>query len=235
VFAPLPDCGGTVSITGEDARHLALSLRMRPGEAITVCDGQGREAACVAETLSPALVTARVLAIRESGAEPSASVTLCVALSKSDKMEWVLQKGTELGAAAFRPFLSERCVSRPADASRKQERWDRIVREAAMQSGRGKLPIVHPAVSFAKALAQAPGMPRYLCHEDAALRLTRALEVPLTGCVLFTGPEGGFTPAEAEQSEAAGVIPVSLGPRILRCETAPIAALAALLYHYNQL
>ena len=230
VFSPLPPDGGdTFPITGEDARHLALSLRMKVGDAVTVCDGLGMEASCVIEAVTPGLLTVRVLDIRESAAEPPVSVTLCVALGKADKFEWVLQKGTELGAAAFRPFLSERCISKPSDAARKLERWNKIVREASMQSGRGILPTVYALVPFREAVEQTPGTRRCLCHGAASIGLTGALDGITGACALFTGPEGGFTPAEVQAAVQSGIVPVSLGPRTLRCETAPIAALAVVM------
>ena len=153
VYGAIPERpGAAVTIGGEDARHLALSLRMRPGERVVVCDGCGREAVCVLESLAAHAVVARAESLLTSAAESGVQVTLCVALAKAEKLEWVLQKGTELGAAAFRPFVSERCVAKPGGD--KLERWRRIVREAAAQSGRGALPEVHPVVSLDEVLAR---------------------------------------------------------------------------------
>jgi 16S rRNA (uracil1498-N3)-methyltransferase len=228
VYLPLVPAGETLAVAGADARHLALSLRMRPGEGFTACDGLGREASCVIESLSKDAVLARVVSVGDTRSEPRVRVTLCLALSKADKLEWALQKGTELGAAAFVPFYSERCVSKPSDASHKLERWQRIVREAAAQSGRGVLPEVREPVAFTQALALTAGLPRYLCHEEAGTRLTEAF-TPAAQCAVFTGPEGGFSPGEVAYAEAAGASRVWLGPRVLRCETAPVAALTAIL------
>jgi 16S rRNA (uracil1498-N3)-methyltransferase len=156
-------------------------------------------------------------------------VKLCLALSKSDKLEWALQKGTELGAAAFVPFISERCVSRPSEASGKLERWQRIVREAAAQSGRGVLPEIRKPVTLEQALSLTSGMPRYVCHESAQARLAETFRPDTAECAVFTGPEGGFSSDEVRQAGEAGAVPVWLGSRILRCETAPIAALAVIM------
>jgi 16S rRNA (uracil1498-N3)-methyltransferase len=208
---------------------------MKPGDAFTACDGQGREASCVVESLSPDAVQARVVSLGDTQHEPRVRVTLCLALSKADKLEWALQKGTELGAADFLPFVSERCVSKPSDATQKLERWRRIVLEAAAQSGRGLLPSVHEPVPFDQALSRVCGMPRYFCHERAERKIREAFTPDTEACAIFTGPEGGFSPAEVLRAESMGAIPVWLGPRILRCETAPVAALAAVMTLCNEI
>ena len=232
-FIPAPALSdGRALLTGADARHVAASLRMKAGETLTLCDGVGFDYLCRIDELSPQAVALTVLEKIPSSVEPTIDVTLFVAWPKADKMEWVVQKAVELGAAAVSPFFSARCVSRPDEKSmqKKIERLSKIAAEAAMQSGRGRLPAVTaPYPSFHAAAEAAGRADRALfCYENEQERgLSEALAPPFRTMALMTGPEGGFAPEEVETARAAGLLSVSLGPRILRCETAPMAALCA--------
>lgn len=220
---------GRVCLQGQDALHLARSLRVKPGELITVCDSAGTDHICSVESISDSCVTAVVTQSRPSTAETPHPITLYVALAKGDKLESVIQKGVELGAAAFVPVLTARCISRPDAKSlaKKLERWNKIARAAAEQSGRGTIPVVEEAVDLKTAVERmaADALP-ILFYENATIPLGQALQGISGPVSLFTGPEGGFEPAEVEYAKGRGIHICSLGPRILRCETAPLAALA---------
>jgi 16S rRNA (uracil1498-N3)-methyltransferase len=209
--------------------HIAKTLRMRPGETLILCDGKGLDGACTILKVSSGSVEVRVDAVFPNRAEPPIRVVLLCGYPKADRAEHIAQKAVELGAAEIVFFLSERSVARPDDFTKKRERLERIVREAAMQSGRGVIPPVRGLLSEDEAFREAAGytLPLFFFeHGGEALRT-----LPMgTDAALVTGPEGGFSDAEVERARAMGLRVASLGPRILRCETAPLAALAAVLY-----
>ncbi len=226
---------GFLAIEGEDAHHISRVLRMKPGDEVTLCDSAGADFDCIIEDASPSLVRCRVRGEFASAGEPSAFITLFMALPKADKMEFIIQKSVELGASRIVPFLSARCVSRPNAAAlrKKTERWQRIAAEAAKQCGRGLVPQVCETIPFSEAVRQAAESDTalffYECERDAPLRGAIGGR-ELASVSVTIGPEGGFALEEAEQARAGGLQSVSLGKRILRCETAPLAALAAILY-----
>lgn len=292
-FVPPADFGAdTVTLRGDNARHIAYALRMAAGDTVTLCDGAGRAAVYRLARFAGDTVTAERLPDAVPDGELPLAVTLYMGMPKGDKLELVVQKAVELGAAAIVPFVGERSVVRPRAerAERQTERLSRIAQEAAGQCGRAVLPRVGAPLPFAAALADAKsrGAQLLLCYEDEhALSLRRALEalraawvadgaraglaegeteaqpdgaaatkpaadgeVPEAGArkdrdgqnapetaaradggarpaiALFVGAEGGISPAEVAAFRAAGGQTVTLGPRILRCETAPLAALA---------
>jgi 16S rRNA (uracil1498-N3)-methyltransferase len=226
----------TVEFPAETARQVALVLRLAPGDRVTVLDGLG--SACEVELLqvSRAGVSGRVLQKRPAGGEPRTRLTLYLALTGRDKFEWMLQKCTEVGAAAFVPVITARSlVQDGTDAGKKLERWGRIVREAAEQSRRGRVPEVRAPLRFDAAL-EAADMPLKLIpwEGEQAVGLRQAL-APWQGqadlnAAVFIGPEGGFSAAEIEAARRAGFQPVTLGERILRMETAAVVAAALMLY-----
>lgn len=227
--------GEQITLTGEDAHHIVKVLRMQPGESLTVCDGAGHDYDCVlAQTASDGAVC-DILGMTASAGEPSTAVTLYMGLPKGDKMDFIVQKAVELGAVRIVPFLAARSVSRP-DArtlSKKCERWRKIAREAAMQCGRGLVPAVGEPLTQAQAAAEAAACDLalflYENEWDTGIRQVLSGRNPAT-VALMVGPEGGFTLSEAEAAAAAGMQSVSLGARILRCETAPLAALSVVMY-----
>lgn len=230
-----PD-GNTILLQGEDAKHLRLALRARIGERITVCDGAGTDFDCEITAINAENVVCRVLRRERSQAENPYFTTLYLALTKGDKFELVLQKSVELGADRLVPVLTERCVSRPdaAEAARKVERWQKIAQAAAKQCGRGKIPEVAQMLSFRQATEAfcAHDLPLF-CYEKAEKPLSdvlNGLPEPPETVAAFVGAEGGFSPEEAKAVEAAGGIAVSLGHRILRAETAPLALLCCVNY-----
>lgn len=221
-----------VSLTGENAQH-AKVLRLKPGETVLLCDGEGREAVCKVESTDGWLL--RAMERRESQSEAAVKVSVYMALPKADKLEHVIQKATELGAYEIVTFPSARCVSRPDEKSlkKKLERWEKIAASAAEQSGRGRIPKVLVLGSFSEALTRAAQADKALMfyEHEAALTLKMALSSGGYSTVsLLTGPEGGLEEAEVTQAREVGLQVCTLGRRILRCETAPLCALSAVMY-----
>ena len=222
---------GRAYIAGADALHIAKALRMRPGEALTLCDGKGTDFDGVLETVTDRQVTVRISASRPSQAEPTLAVTLYQGLPKGDKMDWIIQKAVELGVTAVVPVATRRSVARlEGKADKKQERWQRIAAEAAGQCGRGMLPSVERPLSWSQALSRLSGKPALVFYEGGG-RPLRELVTPSTRRLsVFVGPEGGFDPEEIDAIRRQGGGVATLGPRILRCETAPLAALTLLMH-----
>ncbi len=225
---------GTVTIVGADARHIARALRMAVGEEIAVCDAAGVEYSCRLVRIRDEEVTAQILRAQSGESESPVRVHLYMAYPKGDKLETVVQKATELGAASVTPFLSERCIRRPRPEKlpAETERLSRIAAEAAKQSGRSRLPTVGASLSFSEMLREAGQRELVLfCYEGAGVRQLPAIlaEHPeLREIAVIVGSEGGFSDAEAEAARAAGFAMCGLGRRILRCETAPLFALAGI-------
>ena len=226
--------GDRLYISGEDARHIAKVLRVRPGDRLTLCNGAGTDFLCEVTSVSPDKTECRVLEAKPSVSEPGVRVTIYAAVTKGDRMDFLIQKAVELGVFRIVPVITGRCVFVPDEKSRKNrlKRWNRIAYEASKQSGRGIIPEVGDFIGFKDAVGEAAGAELALIayeREESPLRM--ALESCRFGEVsLLTGPEGGFEEREVELATAAGMVPVSLGKRILRAETAPLAALAAIMY-----
>ena len=224
--------GEVVFLQGENAQH-AKVLRLKVNEQVLVCDGAGREAFCrIRETGDWEL---SVEEIRASTSEAAVKVRVYLAFPKADKLEHVIQKATELGAYEIIAFPSARCVSKPDDKSlkKKLERWQKIAASAAEQSGRGRIPQVRVLPGYAAALEEAAQSDKALLfyENEQAVTLKMALTQSPYGTVsLLTGPEGGLEEREVEQARAAGLQVCTLGKRILRCETAPLCALSAVMY-----
>lgn len=226
--------GDTLHLTGENFQH-AKVLRLKPGERMLVCDGQGEEALCAVRQVGAAELELEVLERRESETEAAVRVSVYMAFPKADKLEHVIQKATELGAYEIVAFPSARCVSRPDEKSlrKKLERWQKIAASAAEQSGRGRIPEVVTLASFKEALERAKQADKALLfyENEHAVTLRMALESGAFQTVsLLTGPEGGLEEAEVDQARKAGLQVCTLGSRILRCETAPLCALSAVMY-----
>lgn len=226
--------GDFVEITGEDARHIALSLRMKNGEHLVLCDGKGREAEAIIREAFPESVVLDITERRDSAAEPHTEVILYQALPKFDKLEYIIQKSVELGVTKIVPVLSSRCISRPDEKTMKKklERLRKIADEAAKQSGRGKLPEVGELLSFKNAvLEMSKAETPIFFFERADYPLREIMEKRTGGTIaMMVGSEGGFSDEEAAYAKEHGAMVASLGPRILRCETAPVAALSAIMF-----
>ena len=225
--------GCTVSLTGENAQH-AKVLRLKAGEQVVVCDGAGTECVCAVESIGGD-VALTVLERRAAASEPAVRVSIYMGFPKSDKLEHVIQKATELGACEIVAFPAARSVSRPDEKSlkKKLERWQKIAASAAEQSGRGRIPKVLVLDSFSCALKRAAQADKALMfyENERATTLRMALEdCSFTSVSLMTGPEGGLEETEVRQAIDAGLQVCTLGRRILRCETAPLCALSAVMY-----
>lgn len=220
-------------LTGENAKH-ARVLRLKNGEDVRICDGQGRECICTVSDVSPERISLVVRHRQESGSEAAVQVSVYMAYPKADKLEHVIQKATELGAYEIVAFPSARCVSRPEKKSlaKKLERWQKIAASAAEQSGRGRIPEVLTLPSYKAALQRAAQADKALLfyENEQATTLRMAMEGAYSTVSLLTGPEGGLEVSEVEQAAAAGLTVCTLGRRILRCETAPLCALSAVMY-----
>ena len=225
---------GFLVLTGENAAH-AKVLRLKNGEEVLLCDGEGNECVCTVSDVSAGQISLVVKNRQSTTTEAAVMVSVYMAFPKSDKLEHVIQKATELGAYEIVAFPSARCVSKPDAKSllKKQERWQKIAASAAEQSGRGRIPQVLTLGSFQEALERATQADKAILfyENERATTLRMALEaVPFQTVSLLTGPEGGLEPSEVEKAKDAGLQICTLGRRILRCETAPLCALSAVMY-----
>ncbi len=221
----------TIIISGSDAVHIGRSLRMKLGDEITVCSN-GIEYLTSIRSINDKQVICDIISSSPSQAEPNIRLALFQAMPKSDKMDLIVQKAVELGAAEIHPVLTERCVSRPDKKSfdKKKARLQKIALEAAKQSGRGIIPTISDIINLDQCIKEMSLMDTPLiCYEKGGKNLNEAGLMPNSTVGLFIGSEGGFDPAEAEKCISAGIIPIGLGPRILRCETAPLCAISVIM------
>jgi 16S rRNA (uracil1498-N3)-methyltransferase len=218
---------GTAELHGEEARHLTRVLRVEPGQRFEISDNHAVYLAEIAEARGERVVFHVVEPI--ASPEERAQITLFASLFKFDRFEWMVEKATELGAGRIVPVEATRTEKGLFEASQKRaERWRRIAREASQQSRRTRMPEIAAAVKFERALEE-PANFRYLLDEDQPLPILSVLPLDRAAgatVAVLLGPEGGWTEAERETARNLGWIPVSLGPRILRAETAAAAALA---------
>lgn len=219
----------------ESSRHLARALRMAEGAEFLLFDGRGGEYPACITALDKQVVCARTGA-REAGIPASPlRVHLGIAVSRGERMDWVVQKATELGVAQITPLLTERCEVRlPAERTGKKLRhWRQVMLSACEQSGRCDLAVIHPVRELGEWLEDSPGERRYILDPQAGpatLETTAPAEV-----AVLSGPEGGFTDAEVTRAAGAGFAPLRLGPRVMRTETAPLAAIAVLQSRWGDL
>ncbi len=216
-----------IMLDGEDAVHISRSLRMKVGEKIVVCDYCNYEYLCTIQKINEQQVFLSIDEKRASQNELSVDTKLFCAVLKGDKNDLVVQKAVELGASEIIFFKSENCVSKPDEKSseNKIRRWNKISAEAAKQCGRAKIPCVKGIINFSQINEYMP--PDYLklfCYEKETDKSFKSLleEQGSNGICCLTGPEGGFSKAEADYAKKTGMISVSLGNRILRAETAPL-------------
>lgn len=223
--------GGIIS--GDDAKHISRVLRMKVGELLTACDTKGYDYDCLIESLSDREVSLRVLEVRPSQSEPDVRVSLYQAMPKGDKLELIIQKSVELGVDSITPVMTRRCVSKPDSKSmaKKLERYNRIALEAAKQSGRGKVPQVCPMLDLPQALDEmAQTSCPILFYENATAPAKQVIDGAGKEIAVLIGSEGGFDESEVELAIQKGCQVLSLGKRILRCETAPLAALSIIMF-----
>ena len=226
--------GDFLVLAGENAAH-AKVLRLKSGEQVMVCDGEGRECLCTISDISKEQVCLVVDHRQDSASEPKVKASIYMAFAKGDKLEHVIQKATELGANEIVAFPTARCVSKPDDKSlkKKVERWQKIAASAAEQSGRGCIPQVVTIDSYKAAITRAKeaDLAILFYENERANTLKNTLQAtPYKSVSLLTGPEGGLAPEEVQMAMDAGLQVCTLGTRVLRCETAPLCALSAVMY-----
>lgn len=238
-FVPSDNIDGSlVKITGDDAFHIARSLRMAEGDSVTVCDMHACVHECRLTKIRDAECECEILSSHPADTEPPVYITLYMAYPKSDKLETVVQKAVELGASRIVPFESSRCIKRPsAEKSEKNTaRLQKIATEAAKQCGRSRLPEVSYPIDFRSmlALAKEAELPIFCYEGDGTQSLKEILSAkPAKSISVVIGSEGGFSLDEANAAKEAGLKCANLGKRILRCETAPAYALSCISYFYE--
>lgn len=233
--------GGRAYIRGRDAEHVRV-LRLRPGEDVVICDGKGTDYRCRLITSTAGEAEAEVVEVVPCRGEPDVGVTVYAGLPKGERADFLIQKCVEAGAKRIVFFNCERCVARPDGRSmdKKLERFNRISQAAAEQSGRGIIPPVEYVHDYIEMLNRAAKADAWLfMYETGEGRVPMREAIEAAGdfksISVVTGPEGGFTPAEAKLAVGAGAVLCSMGERIFRCETAPVVAVTAVMYAKGEL
>lgn len=240
--AGVGQAASSLTLEGEAFHHLCRVLRLKEGDRLYALDGQGTLYHVTLDAVSKDRATGTVTGSEPAGGEPPVPITLAAAIPKGERWEWILQKATELGVSRILPLMTSRTVVQidPRKAQDKLARWQKIVLEAAEQCERGRVPEVLPPMTwnaFLKSAAADAAAPSLMlaCLEragDAIPQVLAASPRPSSVTVLV-GPEGGFSPQESDEALALGAKGISLGKRILRAETASLAVLAMLAYHYE--
>lgn len=228
----------TYTIVGNDAHHISKSLRMKVGEGLTLCDKNGIDYACTIKEFLEDSVIVFVNDKSRCESEPSVKVTLYQGLPKGEKMDLIVQKAVELGVDRIVPVMMSRCVSKPdaKSARKKVERWQKISQEAAKQSRRGIIPKISELISLETAISDACKSDRTLVfYECGGEKINNLISHDTKSISIFVGPEGGFEENEILSITNAGGFSATLGPRILRTETAPLAALAIIMHVTNNI
>jgi 16S rRNA (uracil1498-N3)-methyltransferase len=219
--------GAQFSLAAEAAQHVAKALRLKTGDAIVVFDGSGGEYDATLTRIDKDRVDVKVGAWRDADVDPPIRLGIAQGLPEADKMDWIIQKSVELGAAWIQPIVCDRSVVRIAGerAVRRESHWKRVAIAACEQSGRNRIPEVRPTLGFMSWIAVAADVPRWVLTPGATSIASKPNPGP--ALELLIGPEGGLSEREQELALSQGAEPVALGPRVLRAETAPMAALAA--------
>lgn len=242
-FLPFPISGmQSINFPAATSHQIARVLRSKPGEHVIILDGSGDEMEVVLDEVTPQSTSGQIISRRPAPGEPHARLVLMVGLTQREKFEWILQKCTEVGVSAFIPVITTRSLAQdPKDAYHKLERWQKIVQEAAEQSGRGRIPTIQAPCKLPAALTPpVQNELRLLAWEEehahslpAVINAAGVTQTPYV--TILIGPEGGITIEEAEIAKAAGFQAVTLGSRILRMETAAIAATVLALHALGEI
>jgi 16S rRNA (uracil1498-N3)-methyltransferase len=231
--------GESVLFPKDISTQISRVLRLKPGGKVITLDDTGHLFEVELESVTSKMVTGRILRSSAAGNEPEHHLTLQICLTQREKFEWILQKGTELGVVEFMPVLTSRTLVHSLDEiSNKFDRWKRILKEAAEQCERGRIPALLPPDQLKNALtAEAGALSLVLNEQEHQLSLKQALEKKPdpTRIFLLVGPEGGFSEDEISVIKKAGYQSVTLGPRILRMETAAIAAASIIMYEMGEM
>lgn len=222
---------GRVVLTGEQARHIGKSLRMRAGDMVKLNCGDGNDYSCIIDEITGESVMLSVCYKQPNNSEPSVKVTVYQGVPKGDKMEDIIQKCTELGVCKIVPVLTHRSVSRPDEksAKKKQIRYRKIALEAAQQSGRGIVPEIGKMTTLKDAAENDKSEQKILFYEGGGTGLKELIKKDVRSVSVYIGPEGGFEEKEVEVIKEKGGEIATLGKRILRTQTAPVAAVTAIM------
>ena len=231
-------CDEKVVIEGSDVNHMKNVLRLKTGDMVEVIDGIGNNYLCALEEIEAQSVRLHILDVRKADSELPSKIYLFQGLPKGDKMELIIQKAVELGVYEVIPVATRRAVVKLDEkkAAKKIVRWNAIAEGGAKQSGRSRLPEVREVMTYAEALKYAKDLDVVLIPYEKAEGIEKTRQiiseiVPGQSVGIFIGPEGGFEEEEIKLAEEHGVMPITLGKRILRTETAGLAALSILMYH----
>lgn len=230
-----------IYIQGPDVNHIQHVLRMKPGEQVSVSDGQGKEYLCEIDCYEQGTAVLKILSIGSGEGELPSRIFLFQGLPKGDKMELIIQKAVELGVYEVIPVATKRTVVKldPKKAGKKTERWNAISLSAAKQCRRSLVPKVRQVMTFGQALSYGADLDTLLMPYEWEQDMEKTKNViaalkPGQSIGVFIGPEGGFEDSEAERAVREGAIPITLGKRILRTETAGLVAVSVLMYHLEQ-
>jgi 16S rRNA (uracil1498-N3)-methyltransferase len=228
-------CGDTLELEPGAARHVARVLRMSAGDALVLFNGEGGEYPSQLGNVDRKRVTARVLERREGVGESPLAIHLGIAISRGERMDWVVQKATELGVSSLSPVFTERTeVKLGGDrADKKLHHWHQVAISACEQCGRNRLPAISPPTGLQSWLETTSAECRYVLNHGASD--SRSADAAPASIALLSGPEGGLSAAEIEIAEQAGYRQLALGPRVMRTETAPLAAIAILQAHWGDM
>lgn len=222
---------GKVVLNEEQSRHISKSLRMKVGDMLTLSCGNGKDYGCIIDTIDNNSVTLSICYEQVNNCEPTVKVKLYQGVPKGDKLEDIIQKCTELGITEIQPVLTHRSVSRPdsKSAKKKQTRYQKIALEAAQQSGRGIVPLINDMTNLKTAVSKDNSQLKILFYEGGGAPLKEIINKNIETVSIYIGPEGGFEESEVELIKENGGTVATLGKRILRTQTAPVAALTAIM------
>ncbi len=233
------EAGSRVAVRGTEAHHLGRVLRLRPGQEIVMVSGDGKQFTAVIEAFEKDQVQLRVMEEREPAGEPRLSITVAQGFLKEKKMDRLVRSLTELGVCRFIPVICNRSVARPSGGrmEARLQRWQRISRQSVKQCRRSCSLEIRPAVEFSAALEHAlpDQLKLFFWEEENKKPLEGRLETVPASAFIMVGPEGGFTPGEARLAREAGFTLAGLGPRILRAETATLAAVVLVQYLWGDM
>ena len=231
-----------IHITGGDVSHISRVLRMGENDYLCLCDGMGNNYDAVIESITSDNIVCKITDVKRAETEAQISVTIFQGIPKGSKMEYIIQKTTELGVVNIIPCKMSRCVSKiesDKDAVKKQQRWQKIAEEAAKQSGRGIIPTVGMPVNFDEAIRQMKefdlAFAPYECEEQNKLKDVLLTRGNVKTVAFMIGPEGGYDVSETEELKNQGIKTITLGKRILRTETAGEAVLAMVMYEIGDI
>ena len=223
--------GENILLDGESARHISKSLRMRVGDMLTVTDGKGIDYGCQISAIDRESVELKICYKKPNTSEPTCHVTIYQGIPKGPKLEDIIQKCVELGVSEIVPTLTARCVSRPDEksAAKKIQRYQKISLEASQQSGRGIVPKISEIKTLSQAIENDDSELKIVFYEGGGNPLRDIIVADVKSVSIYIGPEGGFEHSEVEAIENAGGLRATLGKRILRTQTAPVAALTGIM------